>query len=151
MHSLLYKHGSEIPFIAKEKFANNQLIYRLLNCFGDQTFLPWTVQFKTLYYFCNDLFHFRYSKRASDPDLAPAFNLGLLEALLDCLPLLPCAYSAGGVKWYFTLLNRVKCMDVTSTSSSCAELLSAVSKHFHERASPLHAILKARCVFYKCF
>ncbi|XP_053375851.1 baculoviral IAP repeat-containing protein 6-like isoform X2 [Mercenaria mercenaria] len=86
----------------------------------------------------------QYSKRASDPDLAPAFNLALLEALLDCLPLLPCAYSAGGVKWYFTLLNRVKCMDVMSTSSSAAQLLSAVSKHFHERASPLHALLKAR-------
>ena len=86
----------------------------------------------------------RYCKRSSDPDSAPAFNLCLLEALLDCLPLLPCAYSAGGVKWYFTLLNRVKSMDVISTSSVAGQLLGDISKHFHERASPLHAILKAR-------
>ncbi|KAL4237916.1 Baculoviral IAP repeat-containing protein 6 [Mactra antiquata] len=86
----------------------------------------------------------QFSKHCLDTDYSPVFSQSLLEALIDCLPLLPCSYSAGAVKWYFTLLNRVKCMDVDNLSSKCATLMTTISKHFHERATPHHATLKAR-------
>ncbi|KAH3853370.1 hypothetical protein DPMN_095892 [Dreissena polymorpha] len=85
-----------------------------------------------------------YYKSAMNQDLIASFNHFLLEALLDCLPLLLCTYSACGMKWFFTLLNRVKVKDVTSVSKKCAELLNDISKHFQERATPAHALLKAR-------
>ena len=74
------------------------------------------------------------------------FCLSLLEALIDCLPLLPSTYSAGGLKWFFILLNRVKTMDVMKVSHKCSELLGAVSKHFSERTSAFHDLLKSRSV-----
>ncbi|XP_052766452.1 baculoviral IAP repeat-containing protein 6-like isoform X2 [Mya arenaria] len=86
----------------------------------------------------------QYSKISADPDMATMFSVALLEGLLDCLPLLLCTYSAGGLKWFFTLLDRVKCMDVGGTSARCAELLGMVAKQFQERSSPVHAVLKAR-------
>jgi len=94
----------------------------------------------------NEMPDYSYSKSSGDPDLDTAFRLSLLEAMLDSLPLLLCTYSAGGMKWFFTLLNRVKSLDTSSTAVRCAELLSLVARHFQERSSATNAVLKARCV-----
>ena len=77
-----------------------------------------------------------------DPDVAPDYTL--LHALLDCLPMIPCAYSSGALQWYFTLLNRVKCMDISMTASQCAEMLAQVARAYNERGQPQHSLLKAR-------
>ncbi|XP_067680641.1 baculoviral IAP repeat-containing protein 6-like isoform X2 [Haliotis asinina] len=89
-----------------------------------------------------------YAKVSSDPDLAPAFSYLMLQAMISCLPLLPCATSAGAMKWFFTVLNHVKCMDINTVAKTCTELLCAIAKHYQERAVPLHALLKARYGLY---
>ena len=86
----------------------------------------------------------RYTKNFAQADVAPAFSFALLHALLECLPLVGSAHSAGALHWYFTLLNRVKCMDITATGQRCAEMLVQVGKHYSQRANPLHALLKTR-------
>ena len=83
-------------------------------------------------------------KVAADPNLAPTFSYLLLQSLLACLALIPCAVSAGALKWYFTLLNHIKCMDIGSVSKSCTDLLGTTAKQYHERSLPMHALLKAR-------
>ena len=92
------------------------------------------------------LLSFRFNKHSAEQEQTVTFCLSLLEALMDCLPLLPCTYSAGGLKWFFILLNQVKSMDVMKVSHKCSDLLGAVSKHFSERASPYHDMLKSRWV-----
>ncbi|XP_041353670.1 baculoviral IAP repeat-containing protein 6-like isoform X2 [Gigantopelta aegis] len=89
-----------------------------------------------------------YVKVAADPNLAPTFSYLLLQSILACLPLIPCAMSAGAMKWYFTLLNHIKCMDIGSVSKSCTELLGTIAKQYHERSLPMHALLKARYGLY---
>ncbi|CAH1791767.1 unnamed protein product [Owenia fusiformis] len=89
-----------------------------------------------------------FTKGSDDPDMAPAFNFSLLVALLECLPMIPRAKSAGSLHWYFMLLNRVKCMDAGVTGQRCAELLAQVASSYHERLNPLHSILKARYGLY---
>ena len=88
--------------------------------------------------------NFRFSKNIPDPNVAPAFNFALLHGLLECVSLMPCMHSAGALHWYFTLLNRVKCMDIALTGQKCADMLSHVARHYHERTNPLHSLLKAR-------
>ena len=104
---------------------------------------PWNYIHASKSYEIHD---YSYSKSSGDPDLDTAFRLSLLESMLDSLPLLLCTYSAGGMKWFFTLLNRVKSLDTSSTAVRCAELLSLVARHFQERSSATNAVLKARCV-----
>ena len=65
-------------------------------------------------------------------------------ALLDSLPLIASARSAGALRWFFVLLNRVKCMDTTLTGTKCVEMLSTVASVYNERNNPLHALLKSR-------
>ncbi|KAK3576772.1 hypothetical protein CHS0354_014586 [Potamilus streckersoni] len=89
-----------------------------------------------------------FCKSAVDPNLAPSFSLSLLEAIMESLPFLPCAYSSGAVKWYFTLLNRVKCMDIVTVSESCADLLKNTAKQYHSRTLPSHALLRSRYGVY---
>lgn len=80
----------------------------------------------------------------ADLDMAPSFSYSLLHALLASFPLLPSAHFAGAVRWFFTMLNRVKCMDITQVSQACSDLLVQISKQYNERMSPLHALLKSR-------
>ncbi|XP_064603703.1 baculoviral IAP repeat-containing protein 6-like isoform X3 [Liolophura sinensis] len=89
-----------------------------------------------------------YSKNCTDPDLAPTFSYVLLNSLLDSLPLLPYSYSAGGLKWYFTLLNRAKCMNVGSVAEKCVDMLTCVAKQYSERTNPAHSLLKTRYGLY---
>ncbi len=79
-----------------------------------------------------------------DADVAPAFNYALLQALLETLPLVPCARSAGALHWFFSLLNRFKCMDATLTGHACADILIDVAQEYHNRLNPLHSLLKSR-------
>ncbi|XP_013417535.1 baculoviral IAP repeat-containing protein 6 [Lingula anatina] len=83
-----------------------------------------------------------------DPDLAPAFSFALLTALLNCLPLLPLVHSAGALRWFFTVLNRVKFMDISQTGQMVAEMLSSAAKQYSLRVTPLDALLKSRFGLY---
>ncbi|KAK3094209.1 hypothetical protein FSP39_025467 [Pinctada imbricata] len=87
-------------------------------------------------------------KQSSDPDLAPTFSSALLNALLETLPLLPCANFASSVRLFFTMLNRVKCMDTSKVAKQCLELLIQTSKQYNERTSSLHALLQSRFGLY---
>nr|KAG5700865.1 hypothetical protein BaRGS_012272 [Batillaria attramentaria] len=89
-----------------------------------------------------------YAKLSEDQDLAPAFSFHLLQALIECLPLLVGCSSAGSMKWFFTVLNRVKCMDASLVARSATDLLNAVSAQYHRNFSPLHALLKTRYGLY---
>lgn len=101
--------------------------------------------YKTCFKFVTyEFFFFRFCKTCSDPDAAPSFSFSLLQALLECLPLLPSGYSAGALRWFFTLLNIVKCMNATLVAEKCVNMLTTVAKHYHDRDTPLHSLLKAR-------
>ncbi|OWF45700.1 baculoviral IAP repeat-containing protein 6-like isoform X2 [Mizuhopecten yessoensis] len=89
-----------------------------------------------------------HNKHSSDADITPTFSWSLLQALLECLKLLPSAHSAGAVKWFFSMLNRVKCVDATSVAQSCAELMMFTAKHYYDRLLPLHSLLKSRFGLY---
>lgn len=91
---------------------------------------------------------FRYVKNCTDPDVAPAFNYALLQALLDCLPRTLTSYSAGALHWYFTLLNHVKCMDASATGEKCIEMLGEIAKSYSCRVNPYHSTLRARYGLY---
>lgn len=94
----------------------------------------------------NQLCFGRYAKMSDDIDLAPSFSFQLLQAQVDCLPLLVSCGSAGSLKWFFVLLNRVKCMDPSLVARATTDLLNAVSSQYHRNMSPHHSLLKTRCV-----
>ncbi|KAL8592605.1 hypothetical protein ACOMHN_026535 [Nucella lapillus] len=89
-----------------------------------------------------------YAKLSDDPDLAPSFSFQLLQAQVDCLPMLLSCSSAGSMKWFFTLLNRIKCMDASLVARSATDLLTAVATQYQRNMSPLHALLKTRYGLY---
>ncbi|KAI8505639.1 Baculoviral IAP repeat-containing protein 6 [Branchiostoma belcheri] len=84
-----------------------------------------------------------YAKQSGDLDQLATFNVALLHALLDCLPLTPHAASAGALHWYFTLFNHVKLMDVDAIGGTCVSLLSELSEQLNGRMLPQHALLRA--------
>ena len=87
----------------------------------------------------------RYAKLSDDLDLAPSFSFQLLQAQVECLPLLVNCSSAGSMKWFFTLLNRVKCMDASLVARAATDMLNAVAAQYHRNMLPHHALLKTRC------
>ncbi|XP_064622207.1 baculoviral IAP repeat-containing protein 6-like isoform X2 [Lineus longissimus] len=89
-----------------------------------------------------------FTKGLSDPDAAPSFSFTLLQALIECLPLIPRAISAGALHWYFSLLNRVKCMDINLVGQRCSDMLSLVAKHYSDKINPIYNLLKARYALY---
>ncbi|XP_066281905.1 baculoviral IAP repeat-containing protein 6-like isoform X5 [Branchiostoma lanceolatum] len=89
-----------------------------------------------------------YAKQSGDLDQLATFNVALLHALLDCLPLTPHAASAGALHWYFTLFNHVKLMDVDAIGGTCVSLLSELSEQLNSRMLPQHALLRARFGLY---
>ncbi|XP_070181060.1 dual E2 ubiquitin-conjugating enzyme/E3 ubiquitin-protein ligase BIRC6-like isoform X3 [Littorina saxatilis] len=89
-----------------------------------------------------------YAKMSDDIDLAPSFSFQLLQAQVDCLPLLVSCGSAGSLKWFFVLLNRVKCMDPSLVARATTDLLNAVSSQYHRNMSPHHSLLKTRYGLY---
>ncbi|KAJ8250600.1 hypothetical protein COCON_G00225220 [Conger conger] len=76
------------------------------------------------------------------------FGSALLKALLDNMPYLPAAATGGSVFWYFVLLNYVKDEDLAGCSTSCASLLTAVSRQLQDRLTPLEALLQTRYGLY---
>ncbi|KAL0964404.1 hypothetical protein UPYG_G00323370 [Umbra pygmaea] len=76
------------------------------------------------------------------------FGMGLLKALLDNMPFLPAAATGGSVFWYFVLLNYVKDEDLAGCSTTCASLLTAVSRQLQDRLTPLEALLQTRYGLY---
>jgi hypothetical protein len=87
----------------------------------------------------------RYGKQSQNEDLLPAFKIQLVQALVDCLPQLLACSSAGSMRWFFTLLNRVKVMDPSLVAHAATDMLSAVSQQYRRNMSPEHALLKTRC------
>ncbi|GAB1609836.1 baculoviral IAP repeat-containing protein 6-like isoform X2 [Argonauta hians] len=83
-------------------------------------------------------------KSCPDSDTTPSFSYILLQAILECLPLLPSGYSAGALRWFFTLLNIVKQMNDSLVAEKCVAMLTKVAKFYHNRETPLHSLLKAR-------
>lgn len=81
---------------------------------------------------------------AKHTDMAGVFTVTLLHCLLDALPQVISIQSAGALKWYFTLLNRVKCVDISKTAESVADLLAMVSRHYSHRVNNWHDLLKSR-------
>ncbi|XP_078714316.1 dual E2 ubiquitin-conjugating enzyme/E3 ubiquitin-protein ligase BIRC6 isoform X2 [Lampetra fluviatilis] len=77
------------------------------------------------------------------------FSRALLLALLDNLPYIPAAATAGALYWYFVLLNYVKEEDLAECSTACAALLMAVSRQLTDRLTPLEALLRARYGLYR--
>lgn len=51
---------------------------------------------------------------------------------------------SGAVFWYFVLLNYVKEEDLAACSTSCASLLTAISRQLQDRLTPLEALLQTR-------
>ncbi|KYO23914.1 baculoviral IAP repeat-containing protein 6 isoform C [Alligator mississippiensis] len=76
------------------------------------------------------------------------FGSVLLKALLDNMPLLPAAATGGSVYWYFVLLNYVKDEDLAGCSTTCATLLTAVSRQLQDRLTPMEALLQTRYGLY---
>ncbi|XP_066552631.1 baculoviral IAP repeat-containing protein 6 isoform X3 [Amia ocellicauda] len=76
------------------------------------------------------------------------FGSTLLKALLDNMPYLPAAATGGSVFWYFVLLNYVKDEDLAGCSTTCAALLTAVSRQLQDRLTPLEALLQTRYGLY---
>ena len=96
------------------------------------------------------LYIYRFTKNLPDPDAAPNFNYSLLQSLLECLPAIPAATSAGAIHWFFALLNRVKCMDICLTGQKCVELLTQVARQYSTHTNHWHSLLKARWVLMCC-
>uniref|UniRef100_A0A2C9JJC5 Dual E2 ubiquitin-conjugating enzyme/E3 ubiquitin-protein ligase BIRC6 n=1 Tax=Biomphalaria glabrata TaxID=6526 RepID=A0A2C9JJC5_BIOGL len=89
-----------------------------------------------------------FSKLSTEPEVAHNFSLSLMYGLLDCFPLLPLCFSSGALRWFFTLLNRVKCMDMELVAQKSCELLLAISEQYSQRTQLQHALLKTRYGLY---
>lgn len=80
----------------------------------------------------------------------PSFADDLLKALLDCMPDMYTAPSAGALHWFFLVLNRVKGMDAEETARVCTSLLFDIAKQLNDKTLPEHTLLAARCVISVC-
>ncbi|KAL7987488.1 hypothetical protein Chor_006407, partial [Crotalus horridus] len=76
------------------------------------------------------------------------FSSVLLKALLGNISYLPAAATGGSVYWYFVLLNYVKDEDLAGCSTTCASLLTAVSRQLQDRLTPMEALLQTRYGLY---
>ncbi|ETE62917.1 Baculoviral IAP repeat-containing protein 6, partial [Ophiophagus hannah] len=76
------------------------------------------------------------------------FGSVLLKALLGNISYLPAAATGGSVYWYFVLLNYVKDEDLAGCSTTCASLLTAVSRQLQDRLTPMEALLQTRYGLY---
>lgn len=56
----------------------------------------------------------------------------------------PSCLVSGSVFWYFVLLNYVKEEDLAFCSTSCASLLTTISRQLQDRLTPLEALLQTR-------
>ena len=68
----------------------------------------------------------------------------LLSALLQCLPNIISAKSAGAVRWYFTLLSQLSQHDPQNVAESCAKLLEPLANAFGNKCSGPSAVLCTR-------
>ncbi|XP_071961824.1 dual E2 ubiquitin-conjugating enzyme/E3 ubiquitin-protein ligase BIRC6-like isoform X2 [Antedon mediterranea] len=80
--------------------------------------------------------------------LMAEFHDIMLQGLLQWVPRILNAASAGSLHWFFLLLNLVKSGDLESTSETCASFLNVVSKQLQEKTLPQHALLRAKYGLY---
>ncbi|XP_048586023.1 baculoviral IAP repeat-containing protein 6 isoform X2 [Nematostella vectensis] len=78
-----------------------------------------------------------------------SFKSSLLRVILQILPDLTSAVSAGSLQWLFCLLTGYAAQaDITKTSQVCQELLTGLSTRFVSLVNPLHSVLHARHELY---
>ncbi|XP_065342145.1 baculoviral IAP repeat-containing protein 6 isoform X6 [Cloeon dipterum] len=76
------------------------------------------------------------------------FDLTLLNALLNALPMVPKALSAGALHWFFMLLSRKALLNPAQTGQRCMTLLQQVALELGSRSSPEHMLLRTRFGLY---
>jgi len=79
---------------------------------------------------------------------SPTFDNTLLNALLNALPMVPKAESAGALHWFFMLLSRKALLNPTITGQKCMSLLQQVAMELGSRSSPEHMLLRTRFGLY---
>ena len=79
-----------------------------------------------------------------DAALASSFSRRLLHAMVDDLRVLVQCNSAGAMRWYFSVLNHIKCMDANLVCERAVATLIDVSDRYYSGISPYHALLKTR-------
>ena len=62
--------------------------------------------------------------------------------------MLASAHSAGALRWFFTLFNRMKEVDPMASAQACLRLLMCTAQAHSERNNRWHALLKARHGLY---
>lgn len=69
----------------------------------------------------------------------------MAKAVLDVLPLVVSCRTAGAMRWFFLLLDRIKFLDGSSAvGNRCLAMLVAVVRELDTRVDPYHAILRTR-------
>lgn len=68
----------------------------------------------------------------------------LLTSLIECLPAVVAARSAGAVQWYFTLLGHLSQFDGALVAAECIKLLLPLAKAFGAQCTGAHATLCTR-------
>lgn len=67
-------------------------------------------------------------KNATDSNKI-AFDVTLLKVLVDLLPHICMAWSAGSVRWFFQMLTKVMSLDTSATAAQrCLDILNAIGK-----------------------
>ncbi|KAL1461615.1 hypothetical protein WDU94_013493 [Cyamophila willieti] len=73
------------------------------------------------------------------------FDVTLLKVLVDLLPYICMSWSAGSVRWFFQMLNKVMSLDTTAMAAHrCLDILNAIGAQLTARQNPYHLILRTR-------
>ncbi|XP_012868979.1 PREDICTED: baculoviral IAP repeat-containing protein 6, partial [Dipodomys ordii] len=129
------------------KEGNESLLSKTRKCLSDIVRVCFFEAGRSIAHKCARFLAFCISNGKCDP-CQPGFGSVLLKALLDNMSFLPAAATGGSVYWYFVLLNYVKDEDLAGCSTSCASLLTAVSRQLQDRLTPMEALLQTRYGLY---
>ncbi|XP_064014811.1 baculoviral IAP repeat-containing protein 6 isoform X4 [Pogoniulus pusillus] len=138
----VYSNG---PGSSKE--GNDSLLSKTRKCVSDIIRVCFFEAGRSIAHKCARFLALCISNGRCDPS-QQGFGSVLLKALLDNMPLLPAAATGGSVYWYFVLLNYVKDEDLAGCSTTCASLLTAVSRQLQDRLTPMEALLQTRYGLY---
>ncbi|XP_046689173.1 baculoviral IAP repeat-containing protein 6-like, partial [Homalodisca vitripennis] len=77
------------------------------------------------------------------------FDTSVVKALLESMQQVWQCWSAGALRWYFTILSRLVAGDtVGPVAHKALGLLRQVAKHLHARQNPFHLVLQTRFGLY---
>lgn len=75
------------------------------------------------------------------------FDSAVVTALLNTLPQVPQCWSAGAMRWYFTLLSHLVSVDtLQSASTETMTMLKQVAQQLYDRQNPYHLLLQTKFV-----